>query len=177
MLNYLYALDAATGKPIPDFGAGGRIDLRENLGREPASENSISLTSPGVVFEDLIIVGGRNPENLPAPPGNIRAFDVRTGKLRWSFHTIPLPGEFGYDTWPKDAWKSSGAANNWTGMSLDSARGILFVPTGSAAFDFYGTDRIGDDLFPLRASRRVKLDHLLASVVLNYFAYLCHILI
>ena len=147
VMNYLYALDAATGKPIADFGEAGRIDLRENLGREPASANSIVLTSPGVVFEDLIIVGGRNPETLPAPPGNIRAFDVRTGKLRWCFHTIPLPGEFGYGTWPPDAWKTSGAANNWTGVSLDVARGIVYVPTGSAAFDFYGADRIGDDFF------------------------------
>jgi quinoprotein glucose dehydrogenase len=147
VMNYLYALDAATGKPIADFGDAGRIDLRENLGREPASANSIVLTSPGVVFEDLIVVGGRNPETLPAPPGNIRAFDVRTGKLRWTFHTIPLPGEFGHDTWPPDAWKTSGAANNWAGMSLDALRGIVYVPTGSAAFDFYGADRIGNDLF------------------------------
>jgi len=147
VMNYLYALDAATGKPIPDFGDAGRIDLRENLGREPASANSIYLTSAGLVFEDSIIVGGRNPETLPAPPGNIRAFDVRTGKLRWTFHTIPLPGEFGYDTWPADAWKTSGAANNWTGMSLDAARGIVYVPTGSPAFDFYGADRAGDNLF------------------------------
>lgn len=147
VMSFLYALDAATGKPIPDFGDRGRVDLRENLGREPASANSVVLTSPGVVFEDLIIVGGRNPETLPAPPGNIRAFDVRTGKLRWSFHTIPQPGEFGYDTWPADAWKTSGAANNWAGMSLDPARGIVYVPTGSAAFDFYGADRLGDNLF------------------------------
>ncbi len=147
VMNYLYALDAATGKPIPDFGDAGRIDLRENLDREPASANSIYLTSAGLVFEDSIIVGGRNPETLPAPPGNIRAFDVRTGKLRWTFHTIPLPGEFGYDTWPTDAWKTSGAANNWTGMSLDAARGIVYVPTGSPAFDFYGADRVGDNLF------------------------------
>jgi quinoprotein glucose dehydrogenase len=147
VMNHLYALDAVAGKPIPDFGDAGRIDLRENLGREPASANSIYLTSPGLVFEDLIIVGGRNPETLPAPPGYIRAFDVRTGKLRWTFHTIPLPGEFGYDTWPPDAWKASGAANNWTGMSLDAAHGIVYVPTGSPAFDFYGTDRVGDNLF------------------------------
>ena len=147
VLNYLYALDAATGKPIPTFGAGGRIDLRENLGREPAPTNSIYLTSPGVVFEDTIIVGGRNPETLPAPPGDVRAFDVRTGKLRWAFHTIPRPGEPGYETWPPDAWKTSGAANNWAGMSLDPARGIIYVPTGSAAADFYGADRIGDDLY------------------------------
>jgi quinoprotein glucose dehydrogenase len=147
VMNYLYALDATTGKPVPQFGDAGRIDLRENLDREPARANSIVLTSPGVIFEDLIIVGGRNPETLPAPPGSIRAFNVRTGKLRWSFHTIPLPGEFGYGTWPPDAWKTSGAANNWTGMSLDAVRGIVYVPTGSAAFDFYGADRIGDDLF------------------------------
>jgi quinoprotein glucose dehydrogenase len=147
VMNYLYALDAATGKPIPTFGEEGRIDLRENLGRTPAAAQSIDLTSPGIVYKDLIIVGGRNPETLPAPPGDVRAFDVRSGKLRWSFHTIPHPGEFGYDTWPKDAWKTSGAANNWAGMSLDPKRGIVYVPTGSAAFDFYGGDRIGDDLF------------------------------
>lgn len=147
ILNFLYALHAATGKPITTFGRQGRIDLRENLGRQPARSQSIDLTSPGVVYKDLVIVGGRNPETLPAPPGNIRAYDIRTGKLRWSFHTIPHPGEFGYDTWPKQAWKTSGAANNWAGMALDSRRGIVYVPTGSAAFDFYGGDRLGDDLF------------------------------
>lgn len=145
--NFLYALDAATGKPIASFGKQGRIDLREDLGRQPAKSQSIYLTSPGVVYKDLVMVGGRNPETLPAPPGNIRAYDVRTGKLRWSFRTIPHPGEFGYDTWPKQAWKTSGAANNWAGMALDSKRGIVYVPTGSAAFDFYGGDRLGDDLF------------------------------
>jgi len=147
VMNFVYALDAATGKPIPSFGNQGRIDLRENLGREPASAQSVYLTSPGVVYKDLVIFGGRNPETLPAPPGDIRAYEVRTGKLRWSFHTIPHPGEFGYETWPKDAWKTSGAANNWAGMTLDPRRGILYVPTGSAAFDFYGADRVGDDLF------------------------------
>jgi quinoprotein glucose dehydrogenase len=147
VMNFLYALDAATGKPIAAFGSQGHIDLRENLGRDPASWQSIYLTSPGIVYKDLIIVGGRNPETLPAPPGDIRAFDVRTGKLRWSFHTIPHPGEFGYDTWPKEAWKTSGAANNWTGMALDTKRGIVYVPTGSAAMDFYGGDRLGNDLF------------------------------
>ena len=145
--NFLYALDAATGKPITTFGKRGRIDLRENLGRQPAKSQSIYLTSPGVIYKDLVIVGGRNPETLPAPPGNIRAYDVRTGKLRWSFHTIPHPGEFGHDTWPNQAWKTSGAANNWAGMALDSKRGVVYVPTGSAAFDFYGGDRSGDDLF------------------------------
>jgi quinoprotein glucose dehydrogenase len=147
VMNFLYALDAVTGLPIPSFGHDGRIDLRENLGREPAAEQSITMTSPGIVYKDLIIVGGRNPETLPAPPGDVRAFDVRTGQLRWAFHTIPRPGEFGYDTWPKEAWKTSGAANNWAGFALDAKRGIVYVPTGSAAFDFYGADRLGDDLF------------------------------
>lgn len=147
VMNFLYALDASTGAPVLRFGTRGRIDLRENLGRTPASAQSIALTSPGIVYKDRIIVGGRNPETLPAPPGDIRAYDVRTGKLRWSFHTIPHPGEFGYKTWPPRAWKTSGAANNWAGMALDPRRGIVYVPTGSAAFDFYGEDRIGDDLF------------------------------
>lgn len=146
VMNFVYALDAATGKPIASFGNAGRIDLRNDLGRNPA-EQSIFMTSPAVIYKDLIIVGGREPESLPAPPGDVRAYDVRTGKLRWSFHTIPHPGEFGYETWPKDAWKMSGAANNWAGMTVDVERGIVYVPTGSAAFDFYGADRSGDDLF------------------------------
>ena len=144
--SFVYALDAKTGTVIPSFGREGRIDLREGLGRD-AERTSITLTSPGAVFKDLLIVGGRTPESLPAPPGDIRAFDVRTGKLRWTFHTIPRPGEYGYATWPKDAWTYSGSANNWTGMALDEKRGIVYVPTGSAASDFYGADRVGDNLF------------------------------
>ncbi len=146
VLNFVYALDPTTGKPIPSFGKDGRIDLREDLGRDPASQ-AIYLTSPAVIYKDLMIVGGRESETLPASPGDIRAYEVRTGKLRWSFHTIPHSGEFGSETWPKDAWKTSGAANNWAGMTVDAGRGIVYVPTGSAAFDFYGADRIGDDLF------------------------------
>ena len=146
VMNFVYALDAATGEPVPSFGKEGRIDLRENLGRDP-EQQAIFLTSPAVIHKDLMIVGGRESETLPASPGDVRAYDVRSGKLRWSFHTIPHPGEFGYDTWPKNAWKTSGAANNWTGMTVDTARGIVYVPTGSAAFDFYGADRVGDDLF------------------------------
>ena len=144
--SFIYAIDARTGKVIPGFGKAGRIDLREDLGREP-SKQSVLLTSPGIVYKDLLIVGGRTPEALPAPPGDIRAYDVRTGKLRWSFHTIPRPGEPGYETWPKDAWTYTGAANNWAGMAVDQQRGIVYVPTGSAASDFYGADRIGDDLY------------------------------
>lgn len=146
VMNFVYALDAATGKPISSFGKNGRIDLREDLGRDPPAQ-SIYGTSPAVIYKDLMIVGGREAETLPASPGDVRAHDVRSGKLRWSFHTIPHPGEFGYDTWPKDAWKTSGAANNWAGMTVDARRGIVYVPTGSAAFDFYGADRVGDDLF------------------------------
>jgi quinoprotein glucose dehydrogenase len=144
--NYLYALDATTGKAISSFGDQGRIDLRKGL-REPHEQQSVELTTPGSIYKDLIIVGGSNPETHPAPPGDIRAFDVHTGALRWTFHTIPRPGEYGYDTWPKDAWKNAGAANNWTGMTVDGKRGIVYVPTGSAVYDFYGGDRLGNDLF------------------------------
>jgi glucose dehydrogenase len=146
VMQYLYALDPATGKPIQSFGEGGRVDLRKQL-RGDFEKQSIVLTTPGVLYKDLIIVGGRNPETHPAPPGDIRAYDVRTGALRWSFHTIPHPGEEGYNTWPPDAWKHSGAANNWAGMTVDLKRGIVYAPTGSAVFDFYGADRIGDDLY------------------------------
>ena len=152
--HYIYALNAATGGRIAGFGRDGRVDLRENLGRDPG-EQSIALTSPGVVYRDLIIVGGRVSESLPATPGDVRAYDARTGALRWSFHTIPHPGEFGYETWPKDAWTYSGGANNWTGMALDERRGIVYVPTGSAAADFYGANRTGDNLF---ATSLIALD-------------------
>ena len=151
---YVYALDARSGRPVERFGDGGRIDLRQNLGRDPAGENVV-LTSPGVVYKDLLIVGGRVSEGLPASPGDVRAYDVRTGTLRWTFHTIPHPGEYGYDTWPADAWTYSGGANNWTGMALDDSRGIVYVPTGSASADFYGANRSGNNLF---ANSLVALD-------------------
>ncbi len=150
---YLVSLDAATGKPVTTFGKGGRVDLREGLGREPL--NWVTMTSPAVVYKDLIIVGGAMSETLPASPGNIRAYDAHSGQLRWSFHTIPHPGELGYQTWPKDAWTYSGAANNWAGMAIDLKRGVVFVPTGSAASDFYGANRVGDDLF---ATSLIALD-------------------
>ena len=146
MRNRLYALDPATGLPIKSFGEGGYIDLRKELDGDYRLQ-SIGLTSPGIVYKDLIIVGGRNAETHPASHGDIRAFDVRTGALRWRFHTIPHPGEPGYETWPKDAWKTAGAANNWAGMALDEKRGVVYVPTGSAVFDFWGGDRAGNDLY------------------------------
>ncbi len=144
--SFVYALDARTGKVIPGFGNNGRIDLRQDLGRDPLKQSFVE-TSPGIVYKDLLIVGGRLPESLPAPPGDIRAYDVRTGKLRWTFHTVPHPGEPGYETWPNNAWTYTGGANNWPGMAIDEKRGIVFVPTGSAASDFYGADRLGDDLY------------------------------
>jgi quinoprotein glucose dehydrogenase len=144
--HWLYSLNARTGRPTEAFGQMGRVDLREGFGHDPKMF-SISITSPGVVYKDLLIVGSIVSEALPAAPGDIRAYDTRTGKLRWSFHTIPHPGEFGYETWPKDAWTYIGGANSWAGLSLDEKRGLVFVPTGSAAFDFYGANRLGDDLF------------------------------
>ncbi len=147
VMDHLYALDPVTGKPIRSFGDGGKIDLRKDLGDEDYTRNFAILTTPGTVYRDMIIVGFRAPESQPAPHGDIRAYDVHSGKLRWTFHTVPHPGEFGYKSWPKDAWKVTGAANNWAGMVVDEKRGIVFVPTGSAVNDFYGADRVGDDLF------------------------------
>jgi len=147
LLSYLYALDPTTGQPVASFGEGGRIDLRKDLDEPNIKESFAAMTSPGVIYNDMIIVGFRAPETKPALRGDIRAYDVHTGKLRWIFHTVPRPGEVGYDTWPKDAWKYTGAANNWTGMALDAKRGIVYVPTGSAVDDFYGADRLGDDRF------------------------------
>ncbi|MFN9743945.1 MAG: PQQ-binding-like beta-propeller repeat protein, partial [Acidobacteriota bacterium] len=144
--NWLYALEARTGRPAPGFGEGGRIDLREGLGRE-ARDLTVGLTTPGVVYRDLLIIGSLVSETLPAAPGHIRAFDLRTGAQRWIFHTIPQPGEFGYETWPKDAWKYIGGANDWAGLTLDEKRGLIFAPTGSATYDFYGANRHGDNLF------------------------------
>jgi len=143
---YVYALDVRTGKPVPTFGDNGRIDLHKDLGRDPERQ-SVVLTSPGVVHKDLLIVGGRVSEELPASPGDIRAYNARTGALQWSFHTIPHPGEAGYETWSKESWREVGGANSWPGMALDEARGIVYAPTGSAAADFYGANRVGDNLY------------------------------
>ncbi len=143
----LFSLDALTGIPDSVFGDGGSVSLKTGLG--PGAEDLfVLLNTPGVVFEDLIIVGSRvNEGPAPAAPGHIRAFHVPTGELAWMFKTIPEPGEFGYETWPEDAWQRKGGANAWTGMSVDHERGWVFVPTGSAAFDFYGGDRHGENLF------------------------------
>lgn len=144
--NFLFALDKTNGRPIASFGTNGRIDLREGLGK-PVAGLSVSASTPGVVFEDLLILPSSVPETLPGTPGHIRAFDVKTGRQRWMFHTIPQPGEFGYDTWPKDAYQLSGGANAWAGVTVDQKLGMVFAATGSASFDFYGVTRHGDNLF------------------------------
>jgi quinoprotein glucose dehydrogenase len=147
MNNYLQEIDARTGQSILTFGSSGLVNLREGLGRDPATIARIQPNNPGRVFEDLIMLGSSTGENYLAPPGDIRAYNVITGKLVWTFHTIPHPGEFGYDTWPKDAWKYSGGANAWGEITVDEKRGIAYFPTGSPTYDYYGADRIGSNLF------------------------------
>ena len=142
----MYALNARTGKLIAGFGDKGVVDLRQGLGRNP-DKISVYSPSPGVIYGDLIILGSAVTEGEGAAPGDIRAYDVRTGKLVWSFHTIPHPGEFGYDTWPADAWRSAGGANAWAGLSVDKDKGVVFVPTGSPTPDFDGSQRHGANLF------------------------------
>jgi quinoprotein glucose dehydrogenase len=144
-----YAVNTENGTLVPGFGKGGYIDLAENIDREKDTYNPyIAATTPGVVYQDLLITGMRVAESADAAPGHIRAYDIPTGKLKWTFHTIPQPGEFGYDTWPdQDAWKKQGGANSWAGMSLDEKRGIVYVPTGSISGDFYGGIRKGQNLF------------------------------
>jgi quinoprotein glucose dehydrogenase len=149
LFNYrfnLWALDRKTGKPVPSFGKNGVVDLREGLGR-PVEGLSVSASTPGVVYKDLLIMPSTVPEGLPSAPGDIRAYDIRTGAMRWIFHTIPHPGEFGYDTWSPESWKVNGGANPWSGVTVDQRRGMVFAATGSASFDFYGANRIGDNLF------------------------------
>lgn len=145
--NYLQEIDARTGKPILQFGRNGRVDLRAGLGRDPKSLSLVQSGTPGRIFENLIILGSATNEEYASGPGDIRAYDVLSGRLVWTFHTVPHPGEPGYDTWPKDAWKTVGGANAWSGLSLDEKRGIVFVPTASPKYNFYGADRTGANLF------------------------------
>ncbi|HKS35799.1 MAG TPA: PQQ-binding-like beta-propeller repeat protein, partial [Verrucomicrobiae bacterium] len=145
--HHLYAIDTRTGKPVVTFGKDGRVDIREGLGRDATTLHVLANT-PGIVFRNLLILGTRVSEGPgPSAPGHIRAYDLRTGRVAWTFRTIPWPGEPGYETWPPDAWKHIGGANVWTGMALDEKRGLVFCPTGSAAFDFWGGYRIGKNLF------------------------------
>ncbi|GAB3005962.1 hypothetical protein GCM10027051_01290 [Niabella terrae] len=146
--SWLYAIDAKTGQPVKAFGREGRTSLRSGLGNA-ATEKFVVSTTPGMVYQNLIIMPIRVGEEPGAAPGYIQAFNILTGKLAWVFKTIPYPDELGYETWPADAYKDPriGGANNWAGMALDRKRGIVYIPTGSASFDFYGGNRIGSNLF------------------------------
>ncbi|HRK33897.1 MAG TPA: PQQ-binding-like beta-propeller repeat protein [Candidatus Hydrogenedentes bacterium] len=144
--HYVYALDARTGKRIVEFGDNGAINLKDHYDRD-VSKLSLGATTPGAIYKDIMIMSVRVQESHPAVPGDIMAFNVRTGEKVWVFHTIPRPGEFGHETWPADAWKTAGGANCWGGMSVDEKRGVVYIPTGSAAYDFYGADRHGENLF------------------------------
>ena len=145
--SYLQEINAATGVTINTFGKDGRVDLRQGLGRDPKTIRNIQSSTPGRVFENLIILGSAPGEGYGSAPGDIRAYDVLSGKLIWTFHTIPYPGEFGYETWPKDAWKTGGGTNVWGEISIDEKRGIAYFPVGSPTYDFYGADRVGQNLF------------------------------
>src|SRR5690606_8696344 len=146
--NYLQALDATTGQSILTFGQNGLVDLKENVsGRDPDTFGNIQSSTPGVVWGDLIVLGSAPGENFMNAPGHIRAYNVRTGEHVWTFNTVPQPGEFGYETWPPDAYKYVGGTNVWGEFSVDVERGIVYAPTGSPNQDFYGADRVGDNLF------------------------------
>ncbi|WP_254560710.1 outer membrane protein assembly factor BamB family protein [Dyadobacter diqingensis] len=146
----LYAVNAETGEIVKSFGVGGRVDIHEGLSTNmdhDVNVLSVNATSPGIIHKNTFILGSAVSESGDAAPGHVRAFDVVTGQLKWVFHTIPQPGELGYDTWPKGAYKIIGAANNWSGMSVDEKRGTVYFGTGSPASDFYGGDRKGSNLF------------------------------
>ncbi|MBK9677794.1 MAG: PQQ-binding-like beta-propeller repeat protein [Saprospiraceae bacterium] len=155
---FIYALNATDGKIITSFGQGGRVDLHTGLGEginHEVNNLRVTATSPGIIYKNTFIIGSSLPEGGDAAPGHIRAFDVLTGQLKWVFHTIPQPGEFGYDTWPKDAYQKFGGVNNWSGMSVDDQRGVVYFGTGSPSSDYYGGDREGANLF---ANSIVALD-------------------
>jgi quinoprotein glucose dehydrogenase len=146
--SFLQEIDARTGRSILSFGANGSVDLRVGLARAEGTGIRAMPASPGRIWRNTLILGGQSGESFLTPPGDIRAYDVITGRKVWQLHTVPLPGEFGYETWPKDAYKYVGGANNWGEMSLDEARVIVYIPTGSATYDLSGADRIGANLFP-----------------------------
>lgn len=145
----LYCLNAETGNPINSFGKNGRVDFYTGLDLPDSLRDKVHVSSnaPGVIYKNFFIVGCKVPDELPSISGDIRAFDINTGNLEWTFNVIPKPGEFGADTWGADARKHNGGANCWAGMALDEKRGIVFVPTASPSFDFYGAARPGQNLF------------------------------
>lgn len=144
--HFLRAIDARTGKTIESFGTDGAVNLKEGLGRDPKTLSLVQSITPGRVFEDLLILGSATNQGYGSAPGDLRAFDVRTGRVVWAFHTIPHPGEFGYETWPKNAWQKVGGANIWSELTIDEKRGIVYAPTASAKYNFYGVDRTGANL-------------------------------
>jgi quinoprotein glucose dehydrogenase len=153
--DYLQAIDATTGKSILSFGKNGLVDLREGVGRDPSLIGRVQSNTPGRIYRNLILLGSAPGEGYLSPPGTLRAYDVTSGALVWAFHTVPHPGEDGYETWPKDAWKYVGGANTWGEISVDAARGIAYFPTGSATYDYYGADRLGSNLY---ANSLIALD-------------------
>lgn len=161
----LIALDANTGRPCPDFGDAGVIDLRAGAaGKFP--KDLYSITSPPVVYKDVLITGAEVPERPGrGPSGMVRAFNVRTGKLVWAFHTVPEPGEPGNETWERDSWRDRTGANVWSVMSVDVERGMVFLPIGSASYDFYGGDRKGKNLY---ANCLVALDAATGKLLWHY---------
>ncbi|HRI20269.1 MAG TPA: c-type cytochrome, partial [Panacibacter sp.] len=142
----LFAVNATTGKSIATFGKDGKVSMNVGI-RDNPKTISVKPTSPGIVYKNLLIIGNEVSELYGAQPGYVRAYNIRTGKLEWTFHTIPKPGEPGYETWPKDAWKYAGGANDWSGMSVDEKRSMVFLALGSPTYDFYGADRKGENLF------------------------------
>jgi len=145
--SFLQEIDAKTGKTIPTFGIDGSVDLRKGLLRAEGTSISAQPPSPGRIWRNVMIFGGQSGESIMTPPGDIRAYDVLSGKLLWQFHTQPPPGEFGYDTNPPDGYKYQGGSNNWGEMSIDEERGIVYIPTGSSTADFWGGDRHGQNLY------------------------------
>jgi quinoprotein glucose dehydrogenase len=161
----LFSIDITSGTPVKSFGDNGKIDLHEGLGRD-AKDLYVASTSPGIIYKNLLIIGSRVSEGSDAAPGHIRAYDVKTGKQQWIFHTIPHPGEIGFDSWEDStAYKHIGGANSWSGLSLDEKRGMLFAPTGSASFDFYGGMRKGANLF---ANSIIALEAVTGKYIWHY---------
>src|SRR5690606_19492981 len=145
--NSIQQIDAVTGKSVMSFGDNGYVDIREGLDRDPTTIRRAQAMMPGVIVGNILVLGSAPGEGYFSAPGYVRGYNIVTGKLEWTFHTIPHPGEFGYETWPKDAYKYVGGVNVWSEMSADTERGIVYLPLGSPTFDYYGGDRIGQNLF------------------------------
>lgn len=161
---FIYAIDAISGTVESSFGENGKVDLRKGLGR-PFEQQLAIANTPGVVYQRILVQGTRVNEGPGASPGHVRGYDLNTGELLWVFHTIPYPGEYGDDTWPENAWQYIGGANSWAGMALDDETGLVYIPTGSASFDFYGGNRKGQNLF---ANSLVALDATTGERIWHY---------